>query len=295
MDDELFRIRDRATGATFTERMIGAATMRFFYGNLLGRAFTDWVLSRELLNHFYGLWQRSSLSRGAIRGYIDGLGIDPTEAEHPLEHYATLDAFFTRRFKPGARPFDPLPGHLPTPAEGRILVYPRVEGTIRVKGADLSVPDLLGDAAPAARFRGGDVVVVRLAPADYHRFHFPDDGYATESHRIGSGLHSVHPIALAAGAQAFCNKRTVCRLASRNFGELVLIEVGALIVGSIVQTYTPGPVARGQEKGCFRFGGSTVVLVTEPNRLIFDDDLVAASAEDVETLTKVGTRIARAR
>lgn len=170
-------------------------------------------------------------------------------------------------------------------------VVSRVVGPLPVKGSQISLPELLGDAELAERFQGGVAVIIRLAPADYHRFHFCDDGVASPWRPIAGRLHSVHPIALAAGAPSFRNRRCVTRLASRHFGELVSVEVGALCVGTIEQTFLPGPVVRGQEKGMFHFGGSTVVLLAEPGRVELDRDLVESSLQGVETLVRLGERM----
>ena len=284
------RYRDRETGKIETELIFGEKELRFLYEHPLGRTITNLALSREPLNRIYGFFQRTRESRRRIPEFIRRLGIDAREAAQPVDQYRTLDDFFTRKLRPDARPVDPNPLHLISPADGRTLAYPEVDGELRVKGSRVPLPDLLGDEALARRFQGGAAVVVRLAPADYHRFHFPGSGTASRARRIGAGLHSVHPVALEAGAPSFRNKRMITELDTEVFGKLLLVEVGALIVGTIVQTYRPGPVKRGQEKGLFRFGGSTVVLLAEPGRLKLDKDLVEAG--DLETMVKVGTRIA---
>jgi phosphatidylserine decarboxylase len=221
------------------------------------------------------------------------LDIDPEEAELPLDAYPTLDAFFTRRLRAGARPIDPDPEHLISPADGRLLVYRDVgRETFRVKRSVVSLPLLAGSEAAARPFVGGTVFVVRLAPGDYHRFHFPDSGSTPRATRLGSTLHSVHTIALDYGAPAFRNRRDLTPFSSEHFGPLLLIEIGALFVGSIVQTCEPGRVRRGAEKGYFHFGGSTVVVVAAPGSLRPDEDLVASSAAGVETLVQMGTAIA---
>ncbi|MBI2930644.1 MAG: phosphatidylserine decarboxylase [Planctomycetes bacterium] len=286
------RFRDRETGELRAELVFGEKELRFLYEHWLGRLMTNLILHRETLNHVYGWFQRRPKSARRIPDFIARLGIDPDEAERPVSEYASLDDFFTRRLKPGARPIDRDPSHLISPADGRVLVYPRVRGEMRVKGSSVGIAELAGRPEWGARYEGGDAVVVRLAPADYHRFHFPETGVASEAARAGRGLHSVHPIALAAGAPSFRNKRMITRLATETFGELLLIEVGALIVGTIVQTYRPGPIERGQEKGTFRFGGSTVVMLVEPGRVVLDGDLVQASAQGVETFVKMGSRVA---
>lgn len=290
------RYLDRATGALVTERVFGGGALPFLYGTRRGRVLLELVLKRPGFSTLYGWLQRAPGSRGKIRAFVDTLGIDANEAERALESYLTLDEFFTRRLRPGARPIDPTPGTLVSPADGRTLVYPRLEETtLAVKGSRVTIATLLGDAALASRFEGGSAVVVRLAPADYHRFHFPESGTAWAARKIPGSLHSVHAIALAAGAPSFENKREVTLLETAAFGDLALVEVGALCVGTILQTYRPGAVARGDEKGLFRFGGSTVVLLAQRGRLELDRDLVDASARGLETLVRMGSRIAETK
>jgi phosphatidylserine decarboxylase len=181
------------------------------------------------------------------------------------------------------------------PADGRMLVFARItEARFTIKGNQIHLAELLGDPGETERYLEGTAIVVRLAPCDYHRFHFPDAGQASETCRIRGRLHSVHPIALRGRAPSFRNLRHVTQLDSDNFGRVTLVEIGAFAVGSIIQTYSPGPVSRGQEKGYFRFGGSTVVAVVPANRLVLDDDLVNASESGVETFVKMGTSIGSA-
>lgn len=288
------RYRDRETGLIKNERVFPGKMLRFIYEHPFGRALRYMFLQRRLPSRVYGWIQRRPGSRRRIRGYAEKLGIDVSEAERPCESYRTIDEFFSRRLKPGARPLDTEAEHLLSPADGCVLVRPSLEGgTLAVKGSRLTLHELLGDAELAERYRTGAAVVVRLRPVDYHRFHFPDSGAAAAARALGRNLHSVHPIALAAGAPSFLNRRMITRLSTRGFGEIAMVEVGALAIGSIVQTYEPGPVERGREKGFFRIGGSAVVLLLEPGRVRIDDDLVETSADGLETFVKFGTRIGR--
>ncbi len=291
-DAERIRYRNRQTGALEEEHVFGERGLRFLYGGRLGGLIERRIFSRDAISHIYGWLQRGSRSRARIRGFAEKLSIDVSEAEHPLEDYPTLDAFFCRKLRPGARPVDTDPDVLVSPADGRVLVLPGVHDAFQVKQSRVTLAQLIGDQSLASRYVGGDAIVVRLCPADYHRFHFPDGGVASETELLSGPLHSVHPIALAGGAPSFRNKRTLCRLQTAGFGELLIVEVGAMLVGSIEQTYTAGPVRRGDEKGTFHFGGSTVVLVAEPGRLKLDADLIEASRGELETLVRVGTRIA---
>ena len=287
--------KDRESGAWLTEQVFGEQELRLFYESRLGGLLERGLFSRAPFSHLYGRLKRSRRSKAQIPAFVQRLGIDASEAELPLSDYESLDAFFARRLHPGARPLDPDPTALLSPADGRALVFPSVaaDGRLRVKRSEVSPLELLGSAALANRFHQGAVVIVRLAPADYHRFDFPAAGRAGPSRPLEGPLHSVHPIALGGGAPSFVNKRSVCVLESEAFGPLALVEVGAMVVGTIEQTYRPGPVSRGEEKGTFHFGGSTVVLLAERGRLRLDEDLVRNSAEGIETYVRMGTRIAR--
>jgi phosphatidylserine decarboxylase len=155
--------------------------------------------------------------------------------------------------------------------------------------------ELIADPAAQKDFAAPAVLLVRLAAADYHRCHFPAEGTASPARAVGKRLHSVHPIALEAGAPSFANYRMVTRLDTDYFGPLLIIEVGALTVGSIVQTFVPSRVRRGDEKSYFRFGGSALLMLAQSDRIDFDEDLIRSTREGVESKVRVGTRVAVAR
>jgi len=160
-----------------------------------------------------------------------------------------------------------------------------------------SLAELLGGKEAAAPFQGGALLVSRLCPTDYHRFHFPLAGIPGEARKIKGPLDSVSPVALAAGARSLAeNKRAVTILQTEKFGRVALVEVGAACVGRIVQGFVPGrPVAKGDPKGLFLFGGSTVITVFEPGRLVFAEDLAANSAKGIETYARMGDRLGTRR
>jgi len=288
------RYRIRATGELATERVFGREALEFFYSSRGGRLLGRLLASNRVASRWYGWLQRRPSSRRKIPRFVRSLGVDAEEAERPPDEYDSLDAFFTRKLRPGSRPIDPDPDRLITPADGRIRVVPRLrEPWLSVKGSTVRLEDLLADGTLARRYAEGAVLLIRLAAADYHRFHFPDAGVASAPWAAGRRLHSVHPIALDAGAPSFENKRMLTRLETRAFGDLLQIEIGALTVGTIQQTFRPGPVERGQEKGFFRFGGSAIVLLIEPGRIELDEDLLRDSADGIETRVRMGESIAR--
>lgn len=290
---EEIRYFDAAAGAWRSERVFAERELRLLYGSPLRARLTARLLARGPFSSLYGLRQRSPQSRSRIEAFVRELGVDASEAARPLSSYPSLDAFFARRLRPGARPLEPDPRALLSACDARTLVFStwELEVPLRIKGSQVTLTELTGDAALAQRFAGGGAVVFRLAPADYHRFHFPASGWAEPARRIAGPLHSVHPIALAAGAPSFRNKRAATLIQSESFGDLLMIEVGALSVGTIEQTYRPGRVARGDEKGTFHFGGSTVVLLSERGRVRYEPELLERSAAGAETLLRVGVRI----
>jgi len=288
--------RDRVTGELLCERVYAADHLEFLYGRPIGRLLLNQIATRRTFSRWYGLRKRSRRSRDQIRAFIDTLGVDTNELERPVDAYDSLDEFFSRTLAPGARPIDPDRDHLLSPCDGRALAWQRLGGTeLVVKKTRTTLTDLIGDAAVQKDFTEPAVLLVRLAAADYHRCHFPADGIASPPRAVGTRLHSVHPIALEAGAPSFANYRMVTRMDTDRFGPLLIIEVGALTVGSIVQTFTAPQVKRGEEKSYFRFGGSALLLLAQAKRIGLDEDLIVATNQGLESKVRVGTRIAVAR
>jgi phosphatidylserine decarboxylase len=181
------------------------------------------------------------------------------------------------------------------PADGRHLAFPDVDTAdgFYVKGAKFTLSELLGDEKLAARFAGGSMLISRLCPSDYHRFHFPVSGIPSEARLVQGSLYSVSPIALRRNILYLVrNKRFVTLIEAPDFGTVAMIEVGATNVGSIVQSFLPGrAVVKGEEKGMFAFGGSCVITLFQEGRVTFDDDLVGQSASCVETYARMGDRM----
>lgn len=295
MKTEAIRFRDRTTGEILAEPVVAEGALRFLYGRWVGRCLVWALLKRRFVSRFYGWLQNRPASRRKIPAFVARLGIDAHEAERPLTEYTSLNDFFTRRLRPERRPINTNPNVLISPADGRTLVFPaiNIEAPLCIKNSRVTIAELVDDASVAQRYGGGTAVVIRLAPADYHRFHFPESGVASVAREVGCDLHSVHTIALLGGAPCFLNRRMISFLDTTAFGRLALIEVGAMLVGGIRQTYIPGPVNRGDEKGYFCFGASTVILLMEPRRIAMDEDLLVTSAEGLETLVRMGARIGR--
>ncbi|PCK05424.1 MAG: hypothetical protein COA42_18290 [Alteromonadaceae bacterium] len=292
---------DRETDERCREQIYGERELDFLYHSRLGRCLRPLLLgySFSALN---GLPKRLARSRARIAEFAERYQLAVDEAEFPLSDYASLDAFFCRRLKACARPWCQDGQALCSPADGRVLAY-RIDKQCRlaIKGQNVSVAQLLNGKINTATtlasealsaLHGGQALVVRLAPKDYHRFHFPTAGTVADLGRCPGPLESVHPIALCAGAPSFLNKRRVVCLHSEVFGPVYLVAVGALTIGTIVHSFTPGAIERGQEWGYFRFGGSTVVMLWGPQGPNIDADIWRNSHNELETLVKCGTQIA---
>ena len=286
-------IIDRETGEPFEETILGEKWIRWAYQDSQSGFIERLLFRSAFISKLMGRWYDSSFSKGKIAAAIDALSIDESEFAAPTESFSSFNDFFYRHLKDQARPFSTDDRELVSPADGRVLVFPKLDGDtfVPVKGFPFSIHKMLPGVSE--RFVNGALAIVRLCPADYHRYHFPCAGRITQSRDIDGALHSVNPIALGSGPDVFGdNKRSYTLIDTKVAGTMCFVEVGAFGVGSIVNTRTQGDVAKMDEKGYFKFGGSTVVVVFEPGRIQFSADLVENSAAGKETLVKVGQPLA---
>ncbi len=283
-----------------TEKVYGDAFVRWLYGTRKGQIVSDALLSRHVVSRAYGAYQSSRLSAHKVAPFIEEFKI-PMEQYEPGP-FRSFNDFFIRRFRPGQRPIASDPKELAAFAEARYLAYRTITPTQKfpVKGEYLTAEALLGDAEKAKPFHGGPLLLARLCPVDYHRFHFPDDGRALENYAIRGALHSVNPLALRYKSEIFAtNERAVSILETRSFGKLAYIEVGAMMVGLIVQSHPSaknpkgGEFKRGEEKGYFLFGASTVIVLGEPGAWTPSQDLLENTARDREVLVRLGEPLAK--
>lgn len=283
---------DRQSGKTFEEAVLGEKWIRWAYQDK-GSGLLERLLFRStLFSRLMGFYYDSPLSKGKIDSVIAELGIDRSEFAEPTD-YASFNDFFIRRLKPETRPYSHDSKTLVSPADGRVLVFPTLSEDLfaPVKGYPFSLRKML--PRHAERYLNGALAIVRLCPSDYHRYHFPCAGSISHYEDIPGALHSVNPIALASGADVFgANKRSNTLIETAQAGTVCYMEMGAFGVGSIVNTKREGRVEKMEEKGYFKFGGSTVVLIFEPGKIKFSEDLLANSAMGRETLVKVGQPLA---
>lgn len=279
-----------------TEQVYGEAFLRFVYENPLGALPLHALVKRSIFSRWYGWRMDRPASRSRIGPFVGRYGLNWREFEKQPGDYANFNEFFARRLSPGARPVDARQDAVVMPADGRHLAIEDASrgGDFFVKGVKFNLTALLGDPELGARFASGSVLISRLCPLDYHRFHFPCDGVPGPARLIDGPLFSVSPIALRRRPSVLWeNKRFITQLKTPTLGDVLLLEVGATCVGSVEQTFETGkPVRKGDEKGLFRFGGSSVITVFEPGRIRFAGDLLEHSAAKREVYAKMGTEAA---
>lgn len=231
-------------------------------------------------------------SAAEITPFIAFHQLDMGEVLLPTDQFKNFNEFFYRALKPGARPCSAPddPRVIVSPADCRSVVFNTLDTAqaIWVKGREFTVERLLGDAYPqdAKRYHGGSLGIFRLAPQDYHRFHIPVDGVMDEPKLIEGEYYTVNPMAIRSALDVYGeNVRVLCPIDSVAHGRVMVICIGAMMVGSTVITRKKGEqVKRAEELGYFKFGGSTLLLLFEPGQMRYDDDLVDNSRSALETL-----------
>ena len=231
-------------------------------------------------------------SKVEIEKFIDFHGLDMSEVLLPVEEYKNFNEFFFRALKPSARPCS-APNNkkiVVSPADCRSVVFNQISqaAKIWVKGREFSLKRLFGNAYPedVSRFEGGAVGVFRLAPQDYHRFHIPVDGIVGKAKTIEGEYYTVNPMAIRSALDVYGeNVRVLVPIDSEEHGRVMVVCVGAMMVGSTVITRKEGEhVQRAEELGYFKFGGSTLLVLFEAGKMRWDDDMVDNSNGALETL-----------
>ncbi|NGX42299.1 MAG: Phosphatidylserine decarboxylase proenzyme [Chlamydiae bacterium] len=284
---------DRTTGKIHKEKVYGNAILKLLYGGGFFGTFLKFLTSHfSLCSALFGWWHKLPFTKRKIRPFIKRFAIDTSEFLEPIENFHSFNDFFIRQLKPEVRPIVGDSKTAIIPADGRYLFFQNIALTdgFLVKGEKFHLEMLLLNEELASRYQHGAMVIARLCPSDYHRYHFPVDCSPGESHLIHGRLFSVNPMAIKKDIHIFSkNKRTICELETKQFGKVLYLEIGATNVGSINQTYEPhSSYRKGAEKGFFSFGASTIILLFEPESITFDQDLLEASSKKIEIKCLVG-------
>lgn len=291
---ESILLYNRKTRSLEEEAVFEKDVMEFLYGSRLGFFITELLFKHRWATELYARLQHGPGSKSKIRKFVESHGVNLDELERPIESFNSFNEFFIRRLKPSARPIDRDPMSLISIADCRLSVYPiREDAVYPVKARSFTIAQLVGDEEIAAGYAGGLCLIFRLAPIDYHRFGYVDDCEQSPVEAINGFYRSVHPLSLRKMRAVFTeNRREYCVLRTANFGEVIHIDVGATGVGRIVQRHpNGGRFTRGEEKGYFEFGGSTVILLLKPGAAKIDDDIAEYSGRGIETIVRYGEKI----
>jgi phosphatidylserine decarboxylase len=298
MDTIQLSYYDRRTGELKHDPIYAPGLVDWLCNSSTGWLLTELLLSRRWVSQFYGWWNSQRWSRRKIKSFASHLEINLNELTRPIDTFASFNDFITRDIALSQRPIDPDPNVCVAPADGRVLVYPIVDGdsSLIIKRATLSLRTLLPDERLTSVYSGGSLLVSRLYLNDYHHFHFPDDGVPQSAFSIAGKYYAVSPYAERRTLPFYAeNHRMITLFDSEHFGRIAIIEVGAFTIGSIQQRYQPAArVRKGDHKGLFELGASIVILLFKKGAIQFDGDLCENTLSGVETYVRLGESVGRA-
>ncbi len=285
-----FVIADTVTSEGYQEQK-PRKSLRMLYQTDVG-LFSRRTAVKGKVNKVCRLYFKSNLSKRAIKPFIKKHNINVDEIEKPVREYKTFNAFFTRKLKPGARKIEGGANALVSLADCSLTAIKDVSNTdhFMIKGTKFTVPDFLNNTLLAQEYKDGTLLIFRLAPEDYHRFHFPFDCTPSEPTIIKGIYDSVNPLVYKAGFQPLVtNERHLVQLQTRRFSTVLMVAVGALCVGRIKETYTPNEKhKKGDEAGYFAHGGSTVGLLFKKGMVRITPQILANTRDGIETKVRVG-------
>ncbi|MBE5872867.1 MAG: phosphatidylserine decarboxylase [Lachnospiraceae bacterium] len=265
----------------------GGGLLEILYHHPLGRMLLKAVI-HPVFSRIYGWYNNSPLSKRQISPFVKKYGINL--ADYETQNYGSFNEFFVRKIKAGRRPVELCEEVLVSPADSKLSQYPiEKDNRISIKGVSYTLSELVGDRISLKDYAGGSCLVFRLTMDDYHRYIFVDEGRVKRRYHLKGRLHTVSPISKEHKIYRE-NSRVVNVLQTVNFGEVICIEVGALLVGKIVN-HPIKVFEKGMEKGYFKLGGSTIVLLLQKDAAVIDEDIVKHCNEGMEVKVLQGERI----
>lgn len=280
-------------GKTVVTNVKQNAILKKLYSSFAGRVLLK-LLTAPALSRAVGAFMDSPLSKPLIKGFIQANNIDTSQ--YIMSGIRSYNDFFTRKIKPTARHADMTPEHLISPCDSKLSAYKICgKSVFRIKGSYYRVAELLQSHSLAEQYRGGWCLIFRLEVDDYHRYCYIDNGSKSDNTFIPGELHTVNPIALERYNIYKRNCREYTTLHTENFGDVMQVEVGAMLVGKIANRHGEHYFRRGEEKGMFLFGGSTIVLLIKKGKAAIDDDILRNTSQGFETVVKYGEKIGTAK
>ena len=265
-------------------------TLNFFYCTFIGRILLK-IVTTKFISNIIGLYMNSKMSRNKIKKFVTKNNINTFEYEY--RNYKSYNDFFTRKVIPYKRPINARTDILISPCDGKLIAYKINEDlTLNIKDSYYSI-DSLVEGNIINDYIDGYALVFRLSTDNYHRYCYIDNGTKGKNHYIKGVFHTVQPISLNKYNFYKTNSREYTILNTKNFGKVIDIDIGALGVGRIKNNHEKYEFKKGEEKGYFEFGGSTIVLLIKKNIVNLDKDILENSKENIETLVKYGERIGK--
>ena len=296
-DPFVFEYFDRRDGQKRKDPIASARFLRWAYNTRSGRWAENFIFATKAFARFYGWLHKTRWSRRKISPFVREMGVDLDDLTRPAVDYPNFHEFFVRDIDLSRRPMARDSEICAAPVDGRILAYADIspDRIFQIKQSVFCLRGFLKDDGLAERFAGGTLIICRLGLADYHYVHFPFSGVPGPPLSIPGKYHAGGPYSLRRLIPFYAeNFRMVTAVDSDRFGRAAIVEIGAMSVGSIRQLFQPGaPAVKGAKKARFELGGSTVALLLEKGRIEIDADLLAHTAEGIETYVRLGDSIGR--
>lgn len=288
---------DRQNNMIENESVFASKFLHWSYNNYLGRILTNLILSRKFISKLYGLFAKSKSSKRFIKYFIRHSKMSSETIKSQLESYNSFNDFFIRKLHDSDRPVDKKNDSLTAPSDGKVLAYHNINGTesFQIKRNLFDLSQFLKNENLTSDFSGGTMIIIRLSLSDYHHFSFPVSGFAYNTTRINGKLYAGGSYSLKKITPFYTeNVREITLINSDHFGLVAQIEIGAFTVGSIKQLFkSETRIQKGEPKGCFELGGSTIVLLFKKDMIIVDNDILQNSLKEIETKILLGEKLGR--
>lgn len=288
----MVKFYNRKTKSCELEQVAGESYINWMYSSPLGMKLLELVFKKKIMSRLCGYYCDRSNSKSRISKFVNDFKIDMDYYETPEKGFNNFNEFFCRKLKKDTVRIPSEQNSFISPCDGKILAYEGIDinKLIQIKGITYSLAELLEHNSIDSDYAGGSCLIFRLCPSDYHRFHFVDHGTCSPTTYIKGFYYSVNPTSIKRITKIFCsNKREWSILNSENFGEILYVEVGATFVGSIIQTYNADhKIRKGDEKGYFKFGGSTVILFLKKDVVKIDKDIIEHTSKGMECSVRMG-------
>lgn len=282
------KIYDRKNNVFYEDKQYGGKALKFLYANFFGRFILKTFIAGKWYSQFNAKRNSTEKSKEKIAPFVEEYGVVMSDFED--REFLSFSDFFTRKLKDGKRDFSEKATDFISVADSKILCHEITDdGKIPIKNSIYTAEEIIGEPF-SDDFYGGYCLVFRLTVDDYHRYCFFDNGKIIREKYIDGKLHTVSPISAKRYKVYSENCRNVSYLQTENFGDCYQVEIGALLVGKIIN-HNKDFFRKGEEKGYFEMGGSTVVLMLKKGVVRIDDDILENSEKGIETKILIGEKI----